>query len=365
MPLAPDRMTALLNAFRRLPETHLPEPTFLEITGYQYQELLSSNILAFYLDPGKPHGLGSLLLHTLLNFVGHTDIEDIAQAEVRTEVYTEQGKRIDLVIDAGSVVVGIENKINHDVINPFEEYQRHLKQLSGDRPWYGILLTLRPVSPSAAYSRFQPLTYSVFLQALLEKLGTRLMTAREPYLTFLRDFIRTITAMTRETSMDATTLAYFRDHQSELEQLLEGVDQLRTEMRQKLQSLKSLIDMRASAFPITQGYWRTSTLLSDVLVYELDVHADLKVSIIVHLKPTGWLINLANARGDKPQHRKALEQFLEERTIAVRPRHYPHVWRLAYGRDDVPYDAPLTEVQQEVQELLRQLSDHSQETSLS
>ena len=46
---------ALLSAFRQqVPERPERLPTFQEISGYPHYENVCSNILAFYLDPGKP-----------------------------------------------------------------------------------------------------------------------------------------------------------------------------------------------------------------------------------------------------------------------------------------------------------------------
>lgn len=358
MTASPARATfeKLLREFHRLPHVQPREPTLLEITGFQHQEVLASNVLAFYLDPAKPHGLGSTVLATLLDLVAHPDAERIQHADVRTEVYTDQGKRLDLVIDARTVVVGIENKIYHEAVNPFEEYRRYLEQISGGRLWYGILLTLRPIAPSPAFYGFQPISYPQLFQALLQRIGGTLLSAREPYLTFLRDFIRTISGLSRETSMDAATLSFFRDNQVDIERLLEGIDQLRTEMRQKLQTLKSLIDTSVCAFPITPGFWRSQTMLSDILVYEVNASSSVAVNLIIHVKPTGWMINLHNAKGDQPSHRAALEDFLRMRGIEMRPRNFPNVWRLGYGSDSLAYDAPLSQVQEEVQGFLRQIS---------
>lgn len=235
MPMTNTYKTAtLLRAFRSLPAVAPREPTLLEITGFQRQEILSSNVLAFFLDPANPHGLGTALLDALLVAVGADPTQGETPITVRTEVYTTQGKRLDIVVDAGSVVVAIENKIDHVAINPFDEYCAEVEKLSGMRPWVGVLLSLRPIAPSPTFCGFRPVTYARYFQTLVAYLDSALLSAREPYLTFLRDFIRTIGSLTKETSMDTATLDFFRDNQAEVEQMLSGVDALRADMRQKV-----------------------------------------------------------------------------------------------------------------------------------
>jgi hypothetical protein len=64
MELAP--ATALIEAFHSVPRQEPVRPTFMEISQYPHYENVSSNILAFFLDPSNPHGLGSLCLDALL-----------------------------------------------------------------------------------------------------------------------------------------------------------------------------------------------------------------------------------------------------------------------------------------------------------
>jgi hypothetical protein len=338
-----------------LPAVQPREPTLLEITGYQRQELLSSNVLAFFLDPANPHGLGTTLLDALLASVGAEPLQDVGQVDVRTEVYTQQGKRLDIVIDAGAAVVAIENKIDHAAINPFDEYRAELEKLSAGRPWTGVLLSLRPIAPSPTFCGFRPVTYATYFQTLTQHLGGVLLAAREPYLTFLRDFMRTIGDLARETSMDATTLAYFCDNQDEIEQFLAGVDALRADMRQKVKILQSMVDISVCGMKVVPTNSQPSAMLSDMLIYVVKPTNELQISIIVHLKPTGWHINLTHALGDQLHRRQVVEAFLNKRNIPVRPRNYPTIWRLGYGSDALAYDAPLAQVQDEVQTLFRQL----------
>lgn len=353
--LAP--LTELLRAAHRLPAAQPHAPTLLEITGYERQERLSSNVLAFFLDPAQPHGLGTTLLEALLAAVGAEPLPAPAQVEVRTEVSTQAGKRLDILIETDTLILAIENKIDHEALNPFDEYRAELERLRKRRRWLGVLLAPRRIATSPAFCGFLPLTYADYFQTLERCLEAAPPTACEPYLTFLHDFIRTIRRISRETRMDPTTLAFLAEHQDDIPRLLEAVAVLRDDMKQKTSALRSLVDPSVCGLTVKAGFWRPAQRLSDALVYEVQARDDLSISVLVHLQPSGWHINLHPTNQDQPSLRQPVEAWLRERRIAVRPRDYPHVWRLGYGDEPfAAYDAPLAQIRDVVQELFRQFA---------
>jgi hypothetical protein len=107
----------LLTEFAALARSGPPERTLLQIAGYPQLEEVASNILAFYLEPSSGHGLGTLLLDTLLTFLPETGAVSAQSVRVEREVVTTGGKRIDIVVTTDTLVLGIENKINHAVFN--------------------------------------------------------------------------------------------------------------------------------------------------------------------------------------------------------------------------------------------------------
>jgi hypothetical protein len=76
---------ALLHEFRKLPPAVRRSPTFLEVAGYPHYENVCSNILAFFVDPTNPHGLGNLLLDALVDAGPIDGITDSAYANVSVE----------------------------------------------------------------------------------------------------------------------------------------------------------------------------------------------------------------------------------------------------------------------------------------
>lgn len=89
-----------LDDFRALPDRIERPRTFMEIAGYPHCENVCSNILAFFMDPEEPHGLGTLVLDALASAAGIAGTNEgiSGSVSVEHEVITDEDKRIDLLI---------------------------------------------------------------------------------------------------------------------------------------------------------------------------------------------------------------------------------------------------------------------------
>ena len=133
----------LLDEFRGLPPRLKPLPTFLEFSGCKRKEEVYSDILAFYLDPGKPHGLGTLFLDALAQAGGIPNHGPWTGVSVEREKRTHNGNRIDILIESDNHVIVIENKIFAPVDNPFDDYKSFAETLEPpSRRIHVFLLTL-------------------------------------------------------------------------------------------------------------------------------------------------------------------------------------------------------------------------------
>lgn len=156
--------TALLKA--KLPSLpKRPRKNLFDILKIQHREIRNSNILAYFFDPNEEHGFGSLFYDALKEVVHSKvvliykdkgdylkDINDFDEVvSVVTEEQTtgalESTKSIDIVLEGGDWVIGIENKIHHLVDNPLDAYWEHISSKGNKKP-FGILLTLHPTDPA-------------------------------------------------------------------------------------------------------------------------------------------------------------------------------------------------------------------------
>ena len=72
-----------------------------------------SNILAFFLEPGRPHGLGTLFLDAIAQIGAIQNQGEAIDSNISVdrEARTDAGNRIDILVQSDSHVILIENKI--------------------------------------------------------------------------------------------------------------------------------------------------------------------------------------------------------------------------------------------------------------
>jgi hypothetical protein len=182
----------LINDFCALDIREQKTPGLLEIAGCPNRENVWSNLLAFYLDPGKEHGLGNLLLTTLLETAGYGDAGAVtpAHVEVKREYTTGTGRRIDIVVSSDTFVLGIENKVNAPLYNDLEDYAAAIAQLPGERKRFKIVLSKYPLCNLKG--GFVSVAYADLVPAVRKRLEDGAGSADTRYLIFLHDFLNNI-----------------------------------------------------------------------------------------------------------------------------------------------------------------------------
>jgi hypothetical protein len=250
--LDPQAAASLLDEFKKLPGRIARPQTFMEIGGYPHYENVCSNFLAFFFDPKGSHGLGSLFLDALVGSVGIAGGEGGlgGNVSVEREVITEAGNRIDLLITSDSHAVLIENKIFAAVVNPFEDYAAYLCSLRNengdlyqDENKAKILLTIYPTGEGAEWG-FVNLTYADFVSAVRSALGHHVSEADARYLTLMLDFLNTLEHLGEGTRMNQEFINVLAKQSAEVKEFLKGINELRGELREKVQKLGGLIDLK-------------------------------------------------------------------------------------------------------------------------
>lgn len=140
---APSELQQLEKTVRDAPASLFRErePTVFEVGGASYYENPASDMLAFFMNPARPHGLGTLFLLGLCQcFDPAPDIQPRSVLRVLREQTTESGKRPDIIIEGTTWVIFIENKIRHVQNNPFEDYEVYAAtQFAGKKAYFIIL----------------------------------------------------------------------------------------------------------------------------------------------------------------------------------------------------------------------------------
>lgn len=229
----------LLSQFSGLPRKRRKK-TLLEISRFPHSEIACSNILAFFFDPNEEHGLGDLLLKSLLTAAGEPAVNESRSVRVERELATEERKRLDIVLVAErEMVAGIENKLGHSAEgNPYDDYSQELERLAGQNAVPNnrivkILLSLKS-EDRAGKSGFAPLTYRQLFETVEANLGSKVVNADARYLGYLIDFMTTINGLEKGTRMNDETVNFFRQHSKTALEIYYSTVELIKELDEKM-----------------------------------------------------------------------------------------------------------------------------------
>jgi len=129
-----DSYKELINKFKKL-DVITKELTLFDVGTRGHFENPTTELLSFFLDSTKEHGLGDCFLHGLQNVLADKEIlASLGHLQsVETEVATATGNRIDLVLETDQAVIAVECKIYHEQNNPFDDYSSYGEQRINDR----------------------------------------------------------------------------------------------------------------------------------------------------------------------------------------------------------------------------------------
>lgn len=204
--------TALLKAkLPALPKR--PRKNLFDILKIKHREIRNSNILAYFFDPKEEHGFGSLFsdalqeiavekvlelkktpLYISFNDIGAFDEVKTVCTEEQTTGATETTKSIDIVIEGDDWVIGIENKIHHQLVNPLDIYWEHL-QSKKKKYVFGIVLSLQLYDPQYVQICSGDYFLNITHQELVERVQNNLQLTGDLNSTdlfYLREYFKNI-----------------------------------------------------------------------------------------------------------------------------------------------------------------------------
>ena len=310
----------------------------------------------FYLDPGKPHGLGTLFLDALAQAGRIPNHGPWTGVSVEREKRTHNGNRIDILIESDNHVIVIENKIFAPVDNPFDDYKSFAETLEPPgRRIHVFLLTL--VHNNDAGTEFEfllPITYEEFLIQIRELLGKYVAGADTRYLTFMLDVLNTLDHLQGGVTMDPRFREFLEQNLDAVEALLKECYRFKSdELHEMASGLRDGVgDGAAFAAPVRVRL-RTQDLgnpgaQNRSLGYEVKyfiTRQGFDVNVRAIVSPAGWEIRVGQAG-------RQLKQLLDEARINWGPL---EAGRQSYHCAFFRHEQELPLVAQNVRHLIEQL----------
>lgn len=284
----------LLTQFAGIPPREQSARSFLEIAGFPNYENVISNVLAYFFDCSEVHNLRDLLVKSVLAQAGQA-VELVRETVVEREVYTENKKRIDLVIQTEKHLIVIENKIFAQLYNDLGEYAGYADALAKelDRTPVKIILSPFPVAVSAGMKQHQfvAITYAGFFAEIRSQLGHYIKNVHLDSLAILRDFMSGIEKIYTHAMQNKALYDFFTKNQDQIENLFAEYQEGQKGFITEISTLKDLITLETDDRKITQFIWRKILLAHDITLPDGST-----VCAEILRRYGGWQINVF-ARG--------------------------------------------------------------------
>lgn len=174
-------------------------PTIFSIGGRGYYENATSDVLAFLLDPTREHGLDRAVLDSLLaaanvECTGFTPI-----APPYREFATAARNRVDIVFEGERSILVIENKVRHDAVNPFKDYEADIGRSFPDKQAIRLLLGYKFEDVVG----WVPVSYREFTKQIRGRLGhLRIDSPNGKWVLLLNEFVETLEQEMKSEELD-------------------------------------------------------------------------------------------------------------------------------------------------------------------
>lgn len=198
-----------LELLKKLPTIEEREWSFLEEIGTSQRETIIANLLAYFFNPSKPHGLDDTFIKALLKTepknldnsnpakipksISEIACEGFSWAKIHIEDSTQKNNRIDIVIETEKLMIAIEFKINHHLNNPLDNYVSRIKEYKRDNNYYIVLTPYwkKPGDIAKDNKEFVQVIIGDFINNLLKERNLIQYQSKEQEV-FFDDFITTI-----------------------------------------------------------------------------------------------------------------------------------------------------------------------------
>lgn len=224
------RFEALINKFRVLDFTD-KDLNLFDVGTRGHFENPTTELLSFFLDSTKPHDLGNSFFNGLQSVIAKKNIlPNLGTFEsVETEVSTQNGKRIDLLVETDTSLIIMECKIYHHQNNPFDEYtafgneriNKGTQHSSTSKTFVKLVLCLNGnVSTELSADGWYGISYNELVQYIEEGLSkTMFNNPYNKWVLFAREFLLHLKGLNTMTAINKDELSFLTENLNEFAQL--------------------------------------------------------------------------------------------------------------------------------------------------
>lgn len=232
-----EKFKKILQDFRNGQITSSSKETFISICGFPHYEKVISSILAFFLDTTREHGLKNLFVHSLHDLLD-IDFDYSIDFHSFTEVRTDNGNYIDIIIQSDEMTIVIENKIYAKLNNDLNDYFQFAKDKC-KKITQGVILGIDKIE--SANSNFISITYEQLIEKLRCNLGEYVTSADSKYTIFLYDFIENIESLTGKVNMNKEFFTFINENADVIYSFETEMNKLRNELRKIVKGVNALV----------------------------------------------------------------------------------------------------------------------------
>jgi PD-(D/E)XK nuclease superfamily len=336
------RFTELKSSFKEERET------FFDIAGYPHYENVISNVLAFFLDPAKGHGLGTFCIEALMQVIEPETYGIDGYWEVEREVRTEKGNYIDIILQSETIVIVIENKIYASVYNDLQDYIEFIQKKNKGKKVFGIVLCLQPPNPEGLHNEYKIVTYDKFFGRVRQQIGYAIEEADPRYFQLLTDLMTNVRKLKEGTRMDRDFFKFVSDNNKDIVDLLGKIKDYRDQLRSKVKQIKELVPKEIEGNSITQFEWREQNQLFDIAVSEFVLNNGVRLVIDSKLDYSGWTFEIFQRGNIKDFD---VEDYCQKRSISGIRIGERYKWV-----EEFPFDEEIPNVANKIEILIRLLT---------
>jgi hypothetical protein len=254
--------------------------------------------------------------------------------DVSREITTAKDKRIDLMIETPNSILAIENKIFHSLNNDLEEYAAHIRRQDKEKKCYLAVLSIYPQGNAAG--RFKNVTYDQFIKAIEAQLDKTTIKIASEYSPLLSDLFKTVKNLKSQNMLDETLRQYLINNNETIDRLLKEKSRFDNDIYSKSQKLKGLFETRSG---VKKDVWHKHVVMNHKLFPD---GLYLKVDCVIDYR--GYLIHVfAQRKGTNSEEILNAIPYFKENSR----------WNVWLNKEAIPFDTPLHEVADKVNEVLR------------